>query len=68
MTSQVKDWPAGNVKSFSENGATGTIGHYTQVVWAESYEVGCGYIEYPNGGFFKKVNTIPIHNYSSKQF
>ena len=36
------------VTSFSSNkaetGATGTIGHYTQVVWADTYEVGCGYM------------------------
>ena len=25
-------------------GATGVIGHYTQVVWAKTYEVGCGFM------------------------
>ena len=25
--------------------ATGVIGHYTQVVWAETAEVGCGFIK-----------------------
>ena len=25
-------------------GSTGVIGHYTQVVWAETAEVGCGYM------------------------
>ena len=36
------------VESYSNNktvtGATGVIGHYTQVVWADTYEVGCGYL------------------------
>ena len=33
---QVKDFPPANVGSFSSDGATGVVGHYTQVVWAES--------------------------------
>ena len=28
---EVKDWPAGNVASFSSAGTTGVTGHYTQV-------------------------------------
>ena len=28
----------------AETGATGVIGHYTQVVWADTAEVGCGYM------------------------
>ena len=43
---EVKDWPAANVGSFSSVGATGVIGHYTQVIWAESKKVGCGVIYY----------------------
>ena len=43
---EVKDWPAGNVGAFSNNGATGVIGHYTQVIWAETKKVGCGVIYY----------------------
>ena len=48
---EVKDFPPGNVGAFSKAGATGMIGHYTQVVWAKSYEVGCGYIHYPDGSW-----------------
>ena len=44
----MKDITQTAVESFSSNqtltGATGTIGHYTQVVWADTYEVGCGYM------------------------
>ena len=43
---EVKDFPRGNVKAFSSNGATGVIGHYTQVVWAETQKVGCGVMYY----------------------
>ena len=31
------------------NGKTGVIGHYTQVVWAETTDVGCGYIASSKG-------------------
>ena len=45
---QVKDITAQAVDSFSLDktvtGATGDIGHYTQVVWAETTDVGCGYM------------------------
>ena len=43
---EVKDWPAANVGAFSPAGATGVIGHYTQLVWAETKRVGCGVIYY----------------------
>jgi len=46
---EVKDWPASNIGAFSSDGATGTIGHYTQVVWAETEFVGCGVIYYKDG-------------------
>ena len=45
---QVRDINQAAVESYSNNktvtGATGVIGHYTQVVWADTYEVGCGYL------------------------
>ena len=43
---------------------TGKVGHYTQIVWAESYKIGCGYIMYKKGKRFNKVRynmiIIPI--------
>ena len=30
-------------------------GHYTQVVWAETSEIGCGLSYYEEGGFFKNL-------------
>ena len=45
---QVADITLQAVNSFSSDqavtGSTGVIGHYTQVVWAETAEVGCGYM------------------------
>jgi len=35
-------------------------GHYTQVVWAKSYEVGCGMASGQNGGFY---DTYIVCNY-----
>ena len=43
---EVSYWPAANVGSWSEVGATGDIGHYTQIVWAETKKVGCGVVYY----------------------
>lgn len=64
------DFPAGNVAAFSPAGATGTIGHFTQLVWAETKHIGCGIMyhkdaskpQYP----FKKTlicNYHPPGNY-----
>ena len=33
-----------DVDNGKRTGATGVIGHYTQVVWAKTYEVGCGFM------------------------
>ena len=42
-------------------GATGVIGHYTQVVWAKTEEVGCGYMKYrDDSGWLKTVSNINI--------
>ena len=45
---QVADITLQAVNSYSSDqavtGSTGVIGHYTQVVWAETAEVGCGYM------------------------
>jgi len=37
------------INSYSFNEATG---HYTQLAWANSYAVGCGFIQYYNGGWY----------------
>jgi len=48
MTTKALTDPTGE-----NNGATGVIGHYTQVVWAETTDVGCGYIAKLDGQFIK---------------
>lgn len=66
---EVKDWPAANVESFDNAGATGTTGHYTQVVWAESREVGCGYVYFKEGSWYRKhllCNYGPAGNFWNK--
>lgn len=44
--SEIVHFPSQNVGSFSQDGATGVIGHYTQLVWAETEFIGCGLINY----------------------
>jgi hypothetical protein len=56
---EVKDWPGANVGRFSNSGATGMVGHYTQLAWGSSKEVGCGYVLHQNGNSFEKVCRYP---------
>jgi hypothetical protein len=51
----VKDFPADNVSSYPTD-LTMKVGHYTQVVWAKTQKVGCGFIQANNPetkSFFK---------------
>ena len=41
---KVKDVPLDEVKSFFMTSSV--TGHYTQVVWAKTNEVGCGFVSY----------------------
>ena len=41
---QVKEVKETDVESFSF-GRLSTIGHYTAVIWADTYEVGCGFMK-----------------------
>ena len=38
-----------------KRGVTGDVGHYTQIAWADTNKVGCGFIMYEKGSWFKKV-------------
>jgi len=44
-----------NVEKFSGTGTTGVVGHFTQVIWAETYKIGCGFIIYQEGKWYKKL-------------
>jgi len=48
------------------NGKTGVIGHYTQVVWAETTDVGCGYIASSKGSYMA-CNYGPGGNVAGKR-
>jgi len=64
---EVKHWPASNVGSFSYNNITGEIGHYTQLVWAETQYIGCGAIYYktsnPSFASYPYTKTLVCNYY-----
>ncbi|KAM9327573.1 GLIPR1-like protein 1 [Pholidichthys leucotaenia] len=55
-----------NVYNYSQNICTGICGHYTQVVWADSYKVGCAVQLCPNGVhlFTQKEGVVFVCNYA----
>jgi len=61
---EVKDMTTKALKAYSSNkaetGATGVIGHYTQVVWADTAEVGCGYMTSDKNG---SIESVLVCNY-----
>ncbi|XP_071776136.2 GLIPR1-like protein 1 [Centroberyx gerrardi] len=52
---------------YSSNRCTGICGHYTQVVWASSYKVGCAVQLCPNGvkEFADKEGVLFVCNYAT---
>ncbi len=46
MSLKVYNWNTNNINAFSSNNCNGTVGHFTQVVWAETKQVGCGFVYY----------------------
>ena len=61
---EVKDFPKANVGSYSSNGGTDVVGHYTQLVWGSTKKIGCGWIEFEdiNAPSYKYRKTL-ICNY-----
>jgi len=58
---------AGPVSGYSFNAQTG---HYTQLAWAGSYTIGCGFKKYYDGGFYVNLlvcNYGPGGNYLSQK-
>ena len=59
--SEIKDWYSETkyfkndiVNSFNSNGPN-VIGHFTQVIWSETYLVGCGFCSYTNDDGLNKI-------------
>jgi hypothetical protein len=51
----VKKFTKSNVSKF--NFGNGSTGHYTQVIWASSKKVGCGFVQFlDTSGEISKVN------------
>jgi len=61
---EVKDITLKAVGSFdldkSVTGATGDIGHYTQVVWADTTDVGCGFM---TSNVNERIESVLVCNY-----
>lgn len=50
---EIKDFGGKSVDSMSSGGPV--TGHFTQVIWAKSYLVGCGFAQYKDGGWFTSL-------------
>ncbi|XP_063615598.1 venom allergen 5.01-like [Penaeus indicus] len=63
---EVSDMPKDFVASFGSIPPSGkAVGHYTQVVWAKTYEIGCGAVHYADSGTKKiySCNYGPAGNF-----
>lgn len=66
---EVKDFDQRNI---DKNGAypnRGDVGHFTQVIWAKSFRVGCGYVSHLDGSVLKHFlvcNYGPAGNYPKR--
>lgn len=58
--SEIKDY------NFEKPGFNGKTGHFTQVVWKNSKEVGFGVAKAPNGAFYAVANYFPAGNYANQ--
>jgi hypothetical protein len=62
---EVKDMANSDVAPFSNDGASGVVGHYTQLVWGESKEVGCGFVSFYKSAerfAYQQVSVLPSQN------
>jgi hypothetical protein len=41
------------IYSFNESGLTSGVGHLTQMIWAWTYQIGCGFAQYREGSFYR---------------
>ncbi|XP_033987452.1 glioma pathogenesis-related protein 1-like isoform X1 [Trematomus bernacchii] len=71
VTTAIKSWVDEVHKyDFDQNRCSGVCGHYTQVVWASSYKVGCAVQLCPNGvertSFASREGAIFVCNYATR--
>jgi hypothetical protein len=50
---EIKNMETSYVNKFPKSPSKGVIGHFTQVIWAESYLVGCGFSQYSEPPLYK---------------
>jgi hypothetical protein len=50
---EIKNMSGKSVDAFSSGGPV--TGHFTQVIWAHSYIVGCGFVQYNDGGWITQL-------------
>ena len=59
---EIKDY------NFNSPGFKNGTGHFTQVVWKESKQVGFGYAQSSDGGYFGVANYFPAGNMNTPEY
>jgi len=63
---EVKGFDNADVSKYGSGDHDGTVGHYTQLVWADATKIGCGYVQRWDGEWFSetiKCNYCPGGNW-----
>ncbi|KAK8770868.1 hypothetical protein V5799_025887 [Amblyomma americanum] len=60
---EYKDYSPSSVRSFTQN-AVGPVGHFTQVIWADTQYMGCGAVLYSKGGQQGGTTKFFVCNYA----
>ncbi|XP_077507823.1 scoloptoxin SSD552-like [Amblyomma americanum] len=60
---EYKDYSPSSVLSFTQN-AVGPVGHFTQVIWANTQYMGCGAVLYSKGGQQGGTTKFFVCNYA----
>ncbi len=64
IISQIKDMLPKNIDPWSTAGNTGVTGHLTQLLWAGSKKVGCGFISFVNkDGMYAQVKIPRVQTF-----
>ncbi|KAH7953761.1 hypothetical protein HPB49_011972 [Dermacentor silvarum] len=52
---EYSDYNPNTVASFDISGATGVVTHFTQMIWAETRYIGCGYSNFQKDGQYARI-------------